>query len=523
MEKRTMNRRYFGLSVPTWAATFVLLALVGTLSLTMGTRESAVAQAPAVAAGSETGGGTSYAKSLSKAFREAAQKVLPAVVMIKNLPADKEPVEGRAESPEGPSEENPFGDMLPPEFRRFFKDMPQMPRHGFPHGEVSGVGSGVIIDPSGIILTNNHVVDGGGKVVVRLHDGREFTATEVKADPKSDLAVLRIKDAGKLAAVKLGNSDDAQVGDWVLALGDPFGLEGTVTAGIISAKGRGLGIAPRENFIQTDAAINPGNSGGPLVNLDGEIVGINTAIHSQSGGNQGVGFAVSANLAKWVSQQLIAHGSVRRAYLGVAIQPVSQELAKQFGVQARQGVVISDVQPNTPAAAAGLKAGDVVIDFAGKPVASPQELQQAVEQASIGGKQALTIMRDGKRMTLDVTAREQPADYGLARSESMSPGKSGSVGEKTLGIDVSNLTADVAEKLGIKAGEGVVITDVRVGGPASRAGLSPGMVIARVGQKPVKSVDEFHKAMEKESLAKGVMLLVRSGQGTQFVVIQSSQ
>ena len=308
----------------------------------------------------------------------------------------------------------------------------------------------------------------------------------------------------------------------MLALGDPFGLEGTVTAGIVSAKGRGLGITPRENFIQTDAAINPGNSGGPLVNLDGEVIGINTAIHSQSGGNLGVGFAISSNLAKWVSQQLIANGAVKRAYLGVAIQQVSPELAKQFGVKSRQGVVIADVQPNTPAAAAGVKAGDVIVEFSGKPVTTPQELQGVVEQAPIGTKEALTVLRDGKETTLTVTVREQPADYGLARSEAAAPGKDDSVRDKKLGIEVSNLTPEVAEKLGVKATEGVVITSVRGGTPAEAAGLSTGMVIAQVGHKPVKTVDEFRAAVAKQNLAKGILLLVRSGEGTRFVVIQSS-
>jgi serine protease Do len=303
MEEDVMNRRNCRSGVRAWVTVFALLALVGTLSLVATTRDNhAVAQTPAVTASSDTAGSTSYAKSLSKAFRDASKKVLPAVVMIKNLPATDEKPQSRSGEQDNPAEDNPFGDMLPPEFRHFFKDMPRMPRGGVPRGEQGGVGSGVIIDPSGIILTNNHVIAGGGQIVVRLQDGREFEATDVKADPKTDLAVIRIKGAENLASAKLGNSDDAQVGDWVLALGDPFGLEGTVTAGIISAKGRGLGIAPRENFIQTDASINPGNSGGPLVNLDGEVVGINTAIHSMSGGNQGVGFAVPASLAKWVSQ-----------------------------------------------------------------------------------------------------------------------------------------------------------------------------------------------------------------------------
>ena len=207
-----------------------------------------------------------------------------------------------------------------------------------------------------------------------------------------------------------------QVGDWVLALGDPFGYEGTVTAGIISAKERPLGLT-RASFIQTDAAINPGNSGGPLVNLDGDVIGINTAISSQTGGNLGIGFAISSNLAKWVSDQLVARGSVRRAYLGVRIEPVSHEIAGQFGVPTGRGAVVREVFSNTPATEAGLKPGDVILEFAGKPVANPQELTMAVDRAAAGQRQPLTVMREGKRVTLEVTVREQPANYGLAEDD----------------------------------------------------------------------------------------------------------
>ena len=513
-----MGQKHFGSSGRAWIAAVALVAVVVVVSALTGDRAWLLAQGPSAAAK----GGISYAKSLSQAFREVANKTLPAVVMIKTSPAINEQAVEDGESPESPGDVDPFGN-LPPELRRFFKDMPQMPRHSIPmpFHRSGGVGSGVIIDPSGIILTNNHVVDGAGKITVRLSDGREFEGIDVKRDPKADLAILRIKGAGTLTAAKFGNSDDAQVGDWVLALGDPFGLEGTVTAGIISARGRPMG-GTRASFIQTDAAINPGNSGGPLVNLDGEIVGINTAISTSNGGNQGVGFAIASNMANWVSKQLIANGTVKRAYLGVAIQPVEQDLAKQFGVDAMHGAIISDVQPGAPAAEAGIKPGDVVVEFAGAPVNSPQELQQAVDQAPIGQKQAVVVVRNGKRATLQVTAREQPADYGLASSRSMMPGKNGTSADKKLGVEVSNLTADVAEKLGAKAGEGVVITEVRNGSPAQMVGLATGMVIVQVGQKPVKSVEEFRAAMEKQSLAKGVMLLVRSAEGTRFVVIRSS-
>jgi len=488
---------------------FVVAALVGAMSM------------PA-AAEPKADSSTSYVRSLSKAFQDVAKKVHPAVVLIKSRPAVEEAA-AADEAPGDSFEDHPFGDMLPPEFRRFFKDMPRAPRggFGFPRGMPASVGSGVIVDPSGVILTNHHVVQGGGKIVVRLFDGREFDAVEIKTDPKTDLAILRIKGAGPLTAAQFGDSDRMQVGDWVLALGGPFGLEGTVTAGIVSAKGRGLESETRASFIQTDAAINPGNSGGPLVNLDGEIVGINRAIASNTGGYQGVGFAISSNLAQWVCRQLIDHGSVRRGYLGVAIQPLEQNLAEKFGVRTHQGVVIAAVQPDTPAAEAGLKPGDVVLEFAGKSVDDPKELQQAVDQSAIGKKQNLTLLRDGKRMTLEVTPREQPADYGLAGGDFLKPGPSGTLRDEKLGLSVGNLTPDVAEKLGAKPGEGVVITEVREGSPARMAGLAAGMVIVQVDRKPVKSVDEFHAAMEKQSLAKGVLLLVQSGQGTRGVVSQS--
>ena len=253
------------------------------------------------------------------------------------------------------------------------------------------------------------------------------------------------------------------MGDWVLALGQPFGLEGTVTAGIVSAKGRGIGITDRESFIQTDAAINPGNSGGPLVNLDGEVVGINTAINSRSGGNEGIGFAVPVNLAKWVADQLVASGSVRRAYLGVLIQPVSQELAEQFGVRVSDGVAVREVMDGTPAAKAGLRPGDVVVEFAGKKVDSPNQLQGFVEQSQTGKSSEVVIVRDGKRQRVQVTLEEQPSDDKLAAMTGEDRAQ-GTRLEK-LGLAVENLTPDVAKQLGIEDEKGIVITEVEAAKP----------------------------------------------------------
>ena len=522
-----MNGSVLGLRARTWLAGMVLLTLAGFLALGTLPGVADVQKAPAV----KSEQATSYAKTLSTAFREAADKVLPSVVMIRTAP---KLVRNSAESGEGresidPLEQfkgTPFEDFFgrQPGLRRYFEQLPSVP--SVPEGRGGGVGSGVIIDAAGLILTNNHVVAGAGDVVVRLHDGREFKAVEVKTDPKTDLAVVRIEGADGLRVAELGDSDQAQVGDWVLALGDPFGLEGTVTAGIISAKGRGIGITDREYFLQTDAAINPGNSGGPLVNLDGEVVGINTAIHSRSGGNQGVGFAIPVNLAKWVSQQLVEKGEVRRAYLGVMIQPVTHQLAEQFGVKSRQGVVVSNVQEGTPAEKAGLEAGDVIVEFEGEQVASPQHLQGLVEQAPIGGKSELVVVRDGKRVKLSVTVKEQPKDFSVA-----SLGRKGSgQGEEAessrfdeLGMDVETLTEEVAEQLGVKVDQGVVITNVRPGGVADRAGLKTGMVVVEAARKPVKSASDLEKALSDESLQKGVLLLVRTETGSSFVVLRAEK
>jgi len=504
-----MNRRFLGVRVRTLFACIALLALGGLLA------------AGAIATDTSTKtSAASDARALSKAFREAAEQVLPSVVMITNKPAVAEKSQQGESSPEDLFEGTPFEDFFGnPEFRRFFKDLPSIPE-GLPPRRTAGIGSGVIVDESGIILTNNHVVDGGGRITVRLLDGREFEAVDVKVDPKTDLAVVRIEGAGSLKAARFGDSDALAVGDWVLALGQPFGLEGTVTAGIVSAKGRGLGIAARENFIQTDAAINPGSSGGPLVNLDGEVVGINTAISSRNGGYQGVGFAVPINLAAWVSRQLVESGTVRRAYLGVMIQPVTQPLAEQFGVKVREGVLVTEVLPETPAAEAGLKPGDVIVQFDGKNVSTPNQLQAVVERTKIGQRQSMVVVRDGKRTSLHVTLREQPGDYGLARTAPHESGNAETSRFDALGIEAETLRADVAEQLDIEAQAGVVITQVRPGSPAALAGLSTGMVITEANRAPVDSVDDLRTALEKKPLEDGLLLLVRTPHGARYVVIQ---
>ncbi len=455
------------------------------------------------------------AHALSSAFRNVSNKVLPSVVAIENRPDmswQSEPTSGSSRDGmadgKNPFQGTPFEDM-------FRGRSPRMQPHS--QAPKGGIGSGVIIDSSGIILTNNHVVAGGGKVIVRTQDGREFEAIEVVTDPKTDIAVVKIQGNSNLTAAPLGNSDLTSVGDWVVALGQPFGLEGTVTAGIVSAKNRGIGITDRENFIQTDAAINPGNSGGPLVNLHGEVIGINTAISSRDGDNSGIGFAVPSNLARWVSDQLIATGTVKRSYLGVGIQPVSYDLASQLGVPPGGGVAVTDVFPGTPAAKTGLKAGDVIIKFGDHAVSKPQQLQLAVERSAVGVSVAIGVIRDGKPIVLTFDPANAPGDLA---APSGSSGKSANEGVKmgSLGVEIMPMTPEVAKQLGMKDQSGLVITMVQKASPAAKSGLKPGMVIAQANQKDVRSVSQFESIVKADE-DRSVLLLVRSEKGSRFVVV----
>ena len=461
----------------------------------------------------EEGNGVEKAKGLSRAFRAAAKAVIPTVVKIKTTTRAKEVPRGQMRG--NPFQGTPFEDMFEEDGSGTPRRMPQR----------QGLGSGVIIDPSGIILTNEHVVEDADEVLVELADGTQFKGSDIKVDPQSDLAVLRIKAGKDLPAAKLGDSDTLDIGDWVLAIGTPFELDLTVSAGIISSKGRVLPSSRRANFLQTDAAINPGNSGGPLVNLDGEVIGINTAIASSSGSYEGVGFAIPSNLAKWVSDQLIENGTVERAYLGIGIAELNARLAEKLGVQRQKGVVVSDVFPNSPAAGAGLQEGDVITSFAGQSVSTPRQLQEIVERAVIGSKQPVTVIRDGKSATLTVTVKILPQNFGLAERSPRRPNAekppAPSFTADDLGIEVVDISDEMAKRLGTKAGVGVAISEISPGGLAASAGLRPGMLILRVGKKTVTSVNDFKAAVKVESLKEGIMLLVKTGEGNRFVVLQA--
>lgn len=338
---------------------------------------------------------------LSSAFEQAAKSAIPAVVTIHRV-FRPQPEEEKLKADDGSD--------LSGQLREFFAD------HSLDAKPTESLASGLVIDSSGLILTNYHVVRGKGEITVELQDGRAFKAADIKSDLRTDLAVIRIDGAGPLSAAVLGDSDRVEIGDWVLAVGNPFGLEATVTAGIISAKGRGLGSSLRDDYIQTDAAINPGNSGGPLVNIRGEVIGISAAIETTNGGYQGVAFAIPINLAKWATAQLIQRGAIRRGYLGVSVQELTSELARKLNTTDTRGLIVADVRADSPAASAGLRVGDVITQFAGHPVPRVGRLGAAVERVAIGSRYDIQIVRDGKPLALQVTVLEEPLNFAKPRT-----------------------------------------------------------------------------------------------------------
>jgi serine protease Do len=396
---------------------------------------------------------------------------------------------------------NPFGDRNP--FGDFFGPF----EGNQPDRKQQGVGSGFIMSKEGYILTNNHVVEDADQIKVKLAGGKEFDGKVVGRDPKTDLALVKIAGDSDLQPLKLGNSDDLKVGNWVVAVGSPFGLEQTVTAGIVSAKGRVIGSGPYDNFIQTDASINPGNSGGPLINLQGEVVGINTAIIASG---QGIGFAIPINMAKEVAPQLQKKGHVTRGLLGVAIQDVTPELAKSLGLKESKGALVSQVVPGGPADKAGFEQGDVIVNFDAQPVGDSKDLPRIVASTPVGKTVTVKLLRDGKEI-------EHPVKVGEMDEENASEAAKSPI-HPSLGITVQNWSPQVARELGLKKSSGVVVTGVEPGSPAAEAMIQVGDVIQSVNRKPVKDVDDFVKIVEK---AKGgsILLLVQRGANSLFAAV----
>jgi serine protease Do len=463
-------------------------------------------------------------------YRDIVKRVLPAVVSIEA----EAKVKPRTKMKQQPNRRQPlpFNDpRIPEEFRKFFDEFGGSPFDEMPDQQPHlGFGSGFIIDAKGVVLTNYHVVDGADHVTVQLKDGRKFTSRDIKGDKKTDLAIVRLdaKDQGPLPYLELGDSDAMEIGDRVLAAGAPFGLTGTVTHGIVSAKGRnGLQMNMYEDFIQTDAAINPGNSGGPLVNLDGKVIGINSAIKSRSGGFQGIGLAVASNLARNIVQSLIKEGVVHRGFLGIQITDLAPEVAARLGVTKDTGVVVGDVFDGSPAGKAGIQAGDIITNIGGKAVKDGRQLQTVVAGLPLHKPVDITVLREGKAKVLPVTIEEQPNDFGTARAPTprQSPETSPSVAMDKLGLELNNLTPDMADELGYRKNvKGAVITNVDTGAPAWDAGLRKGMVITKVDQHAVATAGAARRALESADLNKGALLQVLSPRGgTNFVLLKAAE
>jgi serine protease Do len=388
-----------------------------------------------------------------------------------------------------------------------------------------GYGSGFLVDAQGVILTSYHVIEGAERVEVELKDGRKFSSRDIKGDPKTDLAIIRIEAKGPLPFLELGDSDAMEIGDRVLAVGAPFGLTGSVTHGIVSGKGRSLQVNMYEDFLQTDAAINPGNSGGPLVNLEGKVIGINSAIKSRSGGFQGVGLAVASNLARNIMEQLIKEGTVRRGYLGVQIKDiVDRDLAARLGLKDQGGVLVTQVYSDSPGSKAGIQEGDVIVALAGKPIKDGRDLQQIVAGLPLGKPAEINVVRDGKPKTLSVTIAEQPRDFGSTHvpAPRLPQRDPEAIRLDMIGAEVVSLTPRLAELLGYKENAtGAVILQLQEDGLAARAGLRRGMLIVKADKQPVKSAAELRDALNQASLVEGVLLQVQSLQGgTSYVLLK---
>ncbi len=420
-----------------------------------------------------------------------------AVVNISTTQVVKNPMV--SDNPGNPND--PFQEF----FRQFMGNMPRTYR-------THSLGSGFIVRSDGYIVTNNHVVDGATDITVKLPGGRHYTAKVVGRDPKTDLALLKI-DAQNLPTVSFGDSDTLQVGEPVMAIGNPFGLEGTVTTGIVSAKGRVIGEGPYDDFIQTDASINPGNSGGPLVNQAGQVVGIDTAIVSQSGGSVGIGFAIPINEARAILPQLEAKGHVTRGWLGVSIQPMTPDLAKAFKLEQDHGILVAEVVPDSPAAKAGFKTGDVITEYDGHTITKAGDLPRLVGATPVGQTATVRVLRDGKPLTMTAQIATLPEPQQAAEA---SP-----TGGKSLGLTLQPLTPGLAKRLEVPDKAGLVVADVADGSPAADAGIQPGDVIVEVNRQPVQTVAALRKAIADQKPGEPTLLRIHRKDASLFVAIQA--
>ena len=448
--------------------------------------------------------------NLSEAFEQAANIIKPSVVTINSIKKAHKvanPYGGRGGK--RPRQNSPLDEFFGDEFFNKFFEF-QVPEND--PGQ-QGMGSGVIVSADGYILTNNHVVEGADEISVVLYNDKKFEAELVGNDPKSDLAVVKIKSAD-LVPARLGDSDKLKVGKWVVAVGNPFNLDQTITAGIVSAKGRSnVGITDYEDFIQTDAAINPGNSGGPLVNLYGEVIGINTAIFSRSGGYMGIGFAIPINMAREIMNSLIKDGQVVRGFIGVMIQKLDEDLAKSFKYEGTSGALVSEVSADSPAAKAGIKDGDILVEFNGQPINDPSQLRNVVGKTRPEEDVECKIFRDGKYKTLTVRVGKLESEEALKAVDQEKA-------STEFGLDVAEVTAEIAERYKLKKGEGVIVKFVEPGSAAQLNGIKPGDVIVSINGEKTNSTAEFSQVMKSANFKEGVRLAIRRSNGQFFLFLK---
>ena len=444
-------------------------------------------------------------------FADLAEKLSPTVVNIYTTQT--------VEVSSSPHQLFPDEMEIPEPFRRFF-GLPDGPGPGgqAPKREMerTSLGSGVIVTADGYVLTNNHVVEDADEIHVTLFTFEEYEATVIGRDPKSDVALIKIEPKTDLPFATFGNSDQLRVGEWVLAIGNPFGLQQTVTAGIVSAKGRSINNESYGNFIQTDASINPGNSGGPLFNLKGEMVGVNTAIFSRTGGNIGIGFAIPVNMAKNVFAQLKEHGKVTRGWLGVMIQQVTHDLAENFNLDRPIGALVGQVVPDSPAEKAGIKAGDVIISYSGKEISQMSMLPAMVASTNVGEKAELVLIRDGKKQNITVEiGRMEDEEAILAGTETGT--------SKKLGITVQEITPKIAESLGIEEVHGLIVNNVDSSSAAAEAGIMRGDILLEINRERVDNITDYKKSLQAAEEKKSILLLIERDHNTRFVVIETNE